>query len=152
MRYDQLCEQVTTRIVEQIESGSAGTWRAPWHHNGTADLFWPTNAATARPYSGVNILILALEALDAGYNDGRWATYRQWQGIGGQVRRGERGTRCVKWITKASRSDQPTDGHDQRQVLIPRVFTVFNTDQVDRPDEPTDTAEPAPDTRRPERP
>ncbi|MEZ5278990.1 MAG: zincin-like metallopeptidase domain-containing protein [Acidimicrobiales bacterium] len=143
VRYDQLCEQVTARIVQQIETGTAGTWRAPWHHNGTADLFCPTNATTLRPYAGANVLILAFEALDADYSDNRWSTYRQWQSMGAQVRRGEHGTRCVKWIAKTPSADQPPDGENTARVLIPRVFTVFNADQVDLPDEPTDTTEPA---------
>ncbi len=131
MRYDELCAKVTATIVDTIESGHAGTWRAPWHHNGTSGLFSPTNAATGRPYAGANILLLAIDALEAGYGDNTWATYKQWQHLGAQVRRGEHGTHCVKWITKITDTDQPADTDEQRRVLIPRVFTVFNVAQVD---------------------
>ena len=51
MRYDELCTQVTATIVDTIEAGQAGTWRAPWHHNGTSGLFSPTNAVTGRSYA-----------------------------------------------------------------------------------------------------
>jgi len=140
MRYDELCAQVTATIVDTIEAGHAGTWRAPWHHNGTSGLFSPTNAATGRPYAGANILILAIDALEAGYSDNSWATYKQWQQLGGQVRRGEHGTRCVKWITKKTNADEAPDTGDEtkRPVLILRVFTVFNVAQVDEyhPDSP----------------
>ncbi len=69
MRYDELCTQVTATIVDTIETGQAGTWRAPWHHNGTGSLFAPTNATTGRNYAGANILVLAIEALSADYVD-----------------------------------------------------------------------------------
>lgn len=150
MRYDELCAQVTATIVDTIvdtiETGRAGTWRAPWHHNGTSGLFSPTNAATGRTYTGANILILAIDALEAGYSDNTWATYKQWQQLGAQVRRGEHGTRCVKWITKGRDADEAADTSDesQRRVLIPRVFTVFNVAQVDdyHPDSDDDSEAP----------
>lgn len=146
MRYDELCTKVTATIVDTIESGHAGTWRAPWHHNGTSGLFSPTNAATGRPYAGANILLLAIDALDAGYGDNTWATYKQWQQLGAHVRRGEHGTRCVKWITKTTDTEQLAGtGDDQRRVLIPRVFTVFNVAQVDDYQPATDDTRTAPD-------
>ncbi len=146
VRYDQLCEQVTNSIVNTIQAGGARTWKAPWHHNGTHDLFTPTNAATGNRYAGANTLVLATEALDAGHPSGLWATYRQWQQLGGQVRRGERGTRCVKWIAKTSATGQTTDpAKDQQRVLVPRVFTVFNIAQVDGYQPPAGTEVKAPD-------
>lgn len=131
MRYDELCAKVTATIVDTIQTGGAGSWRAPWHHNGDTGLFSPRNAATGRPYTGGNILLLALDALEAGYEDSTWATYKQWQRLGGQVRRGEHGTRCVKWIAKKIGSNGSADDDNVRQLLIPRLFTVFNVSQVD---------------------
>lgn len=131
MRYDDLCTEVTARIVEAIESGTTGTWWAPWHHTGTGALFCPTNVATNRPYSGINTLILASEALAQGYTSAVWGTYRQLQKSGGQVRRGEHGTRCVKWVTKAAKDQEHDDAEERREVLVPVVFTLFNVAQAD---------------------
>lgn len=131
MRYDELCAQVTATIVDTIETGRASSWRAPWHHNGETDLFSPRNAATGRPYTGGNILLLALDSLEAGYDSNIWATYKQWQHLGGQVRRDEHGTRCVKWIAKTTGTNGSADDDNVRQLLIPRLFTVFNVSQVD---------------------
>ena len=131
MRYDELCAKVTATIVDTIETGGAGSWRAPWHHNGNTGLFSPRNAATGRLYAGGNILLLALDSLEAGYGDNTWATYKQWQHLGGQVRRGEHGTRCVKWIAKTIGTNGSADDDNVRQLLIPRLFTVFNVAQVD---------------------
>ena len=148
MRYDELCTQVTATIVDTIESGQAGAWRAPWHHNGTPGLFSPTNASTGKSYAGANIVLLAVEALAEDYSNHTWATYKQWQQLGAQVQRGEHGTRCVKWIAKTTEAAEHSSngGTLQRTILIPRVFTVFNIAQVDgyQPpaSEPHDTPDP----------
>jgi len=139
VRYDELCAQVTTRIVTAIESGTTGSWRAPWHHNGTSGLLSPTNAATAKPYAGANILLLAAESMAEGYSANAWATYRQWQQLGAQVRRGEHGAQCVKWIAKQTDDDPSDKPNTKRRMLIPKVFTVFNVAQVDDYTPPTPT-------------
>ncbi len=106
----------------------------------------PHNAATGRPYAGANILLLAIDALEAGYADNTWATYKQWQHLGGQVQRGEHGTRCIKWITKKTdSSESASSGDEQRRVLIPRRFTVFNIAQVDDYQPTANTGTEAPD-------
>ena len=148
MLYDQLCQQVTAKIAAAIETGDTGTWQAPWHHNGTADLFNPTNAFTGRPYTGANTLILAIAAIEAEYPTGTWATYRQWQQAGGQVRRGEHGTRCIKWINRPARSDQANTTDIETRpatVMVPRVFTVFNITQTNGYQPPTDQRPTPPD-------
>lgn len=134
MRFDDLCQHITGQIIDAIDSGATGPWRAPWHHNGQANLFAPVNAVTGNPYSGSNILILALAAMDAeaagnAWESATWATYRQLQSIGAQVRRGEHGTCCVKWVTK--QATDPDNRDEPIGVLVPKVFTVFNVAQTD---------------------
>ncbi len=133
MRFDELCEQITNHIVAAINTGQTGTWRAPWHHNGRAELFAPTNAVTGNRYSGTNILILALASIEADWGQSRFATYRQLQSIGAQVRRGEHGTRCVKWVTTKTTDPDTEDNSDgdTSSVLVPKVFTLFNVAQTD---------------------
>jgi antirestriction protein ArdC len=53
------------------------------------------NAATKREYRGVNVLMLWAAAEITGYQDGRWASFKQWQQIGAQVRLSEMGTPVV---------------------------------------------------------
>ena len=48
----------------------------------------PVNAATRREYRGVNVLMLWASAEITGKKDGRWASFKQWQQISSQVRRG----------------------------------------------------------------
>ena len=44
------------------------------------------NAASNRPYSGINVWLLGL----APYTDQRWLTYKQAAQLGGNVRKGAR--------------------------------------------------------------
>lgn len=46
------------------------------------------NAATRQEHRGVNVLMLWASAEITGKKDGRWASFKQWQQISSQVRRG----------------------------------------------------------------
>jgi antirestriction protein ArdC len=70
-------ERITARIIEQMETASAAGWQKPWITTGQNTL-QPVNAATRREYRGVNVLILWAAAEITGYQDGRWASFKQW--------------------------------------------------------------------------
>lgn len=122
--------RITAEIVTAMEAG-AGDWRMPWHHDGAA-VTRPENVASCKRYRGVNILALWIAAQAYGYASGIWGTYRQWQAVGAQVRKGERGTTVVLWKQAASGAD---DEHDDEEPshgrIFARAFTVFNIAQVD---------------------
>ncbi len=126
--------RITSEIIAAIEAG-AGIWRMPWHHDGTA-ITRPTNMASGKRYRGINVLALWIAANSAGYVDGLWGTYRQWQGAGAQVRKGERATSVVLWkeIKHKASADGDGDGDEDgedRPRLFARTFSVFNRAQVD---------------------
>ena len=124
-----LYRQITQKIIAAIEAG-ADDFVMPWHARSVA-VGRPTNAGTARPYHGVNVVALWAEAVLAGYRSGYWATYRQWSEAGAQVRKGERGAVVVFY--KPLGPDRVADDDDEarpaRRVL--RSSYVFNHDQVD---------------------
>jgi len=140
-RYDTHAETVTARLVEMITKNEQGEWVMPWHQTGAADLFCARNAVTGSGYRGANVMSLAVAGIDAGYPTGVWATYRQWDSVGAQVRKGERGTQIVKWVTK--KLDDNNDTGQEETRLVPRVYAVFNAHQVNQPDT-DDTAPIAP--------
>lgn len=124
--------RVTDAIVAAIEAGT-GTWRMPWHHCG-ANISRPTNVASRAPYRGINTVSLWAAAHASGYTSGVWGTYRQWQALGAQVRKGEHASLGVLWKeVRASRDDRTDDGDDasDRRPLFARAFSLFNADQVD---------------------
>ena len=123
--------RITAEIVAAIEQG-AGEWRAPWFHNGTS-VARPANVSSGKRYRGINTVALWVAAMASGYSDGLWGTYRQWQDIGAQVRKGERSTTVVLWKQTASSDpsyDDNNDGDGHVRVFA-RAFPVFNVAQVD---------------------
>ncbi|MBV8905421.1 MAG: DUF1738 domain-containing protein, partial [Acidobacteriia bacterium] len=133
-------QEVTDRIIGMLESGVA-PWQKPWNP-GEASVGMPKNPTTDRNYRGGNALHLMATALQRGYNDPRWMTYKQASDQGWQVRRGEKGTQIEFWEVKpAEREASPGDnagsnndrngrnGRDTR--LVHRVYTVFNARQID---------------------
>lgn len=138
MKAQQIFDQLVERLIHQIETG-AGQWAMPWRQ--IPDLGIPTNATTRTAYRGTNILLLMFAQLDAGHTTAQWATYRQWQTLGAQVRKGETGTGCVRWVTNSDHDNSdPDDEKVRRRRMIPVGFTVFNRDQVDNPP-PLDTVD-----------
>jgi antirestriction protein ArdC len=121
--------RVTEAIIAAIEAG-AGAWRMPWHHTG-ADVTRPTNVASGNPYRGINTVSLWAAAQASGYASGVWGTYRQWQGLGAQVRKGEHASLGVLWKEIRRRDEQDDDDGDDRRRLFARAFSLFNADQVD---------------------
>lgn len=125
--------RVTNEIVAAIEAG-AGSWTMPWHHDGSATSR-PVNANTGKSYRGSNILSLWIAAQAANYTSGRWASYRQWQALGAQVRKGEQATTIVFW--KINQHSEDADDHDDereglgRARMFARGYSVFNEAQVD---------------------
>jgi antirestriction protein ArdC len=127
-------QTITDRIIEAIEAG-AGEFIMPWHHVGPG-LGRPTNAATGKRYQGTNVVALWAEGTLSSYPSGHWATYRQWQSLDAQVRRGERGAIVVFYKT-FDEQDAEEEEHSHRR-LIARASRVFNADQVEGWQAPTE--------------
>jgi antirestriction protein ArdC len=102
--------KVTDAIINAIEQG-VGTWRMPWHTTGRF-AFSPINAASNKPYRGINTVCLWAAAQAKGYERGEWATYQQWQERGAQVRKGEKATTVVFWKFANSASESLDDGEE----------------------------------------
>lgn len=114
-KVDALLADLVDRLVTQIESG-AGSWSMPWR-----SLLEPVNTITGVPYRGMNTLQLLVRDVPVQ----RWATYKQFQSVGAQVRRGEKSVQLVKW------SPVEDKANPSRQRMVPYVFHVFHVGQVD---------------------
>ena len=110
-------QKITDQILAQMQTVGAG-WMNPMQ-GGRAGM--PRNAVTGRRYSGINVMLLGLTGQ-------AWATYKQWQSVGAQVRKGEEGTTVV-FFKPLQVKDKET-GEDATIPMM-RTFTVFNADQVD---------------------
>lgn len=126
-------KRVTDTIVRAIESGETGAWKMPWHTIGNCN-FSPINAASRKPYRGINTLALWAESQERGFTSGEWATYQQWQERGGQVRKGEKSSAVVFWkfgSTSKESEDGGESSADRDRLMFCRTYPVFNRDQVD---------------------
>ena len=124
-----LHKEITDKILAQLKAGAL-PWRKPW--SGGIDVgavTMPRNAVTARQYSGINVLLLWSKADSCGYADPRWLTFKQALELGGNVRKGEKGTEIV-FVSKVAREDKRNPGET---VFIPflKSYWVFNVAQCD---------------------
>lgn len=111
---------VTQQVIQQLESGVA-PWRKPWQ------TLPPANLISMKAYRGINVFLLAF----AGYGSQYWLTYRQAQSLGGNVRRGEHGTKIVFWKCN-TRETESADGEiEERRSAFLRYYTVFNLEQTE---------------------
>jgi antirestriction protein ArdC len=123
-----LYAEVTARIVAQLET-DVTPWIRPWSKTPGRNV--PCNAATGRPYSGCNVILLWM-AENAGYPTPRYLTFKQALALGGAVRKGEHGTKV--YFFKRSESTKPgEDGADDetRSYVVIKEYTVFNVAQCD---------------------
>jgi antirestriction protein ArdC len=123
-------QTVTAQIISAIEQGT-GSWRMPWHTSGRFASS-PINVTSRKPYRGINTLCLWASAQSKGYESGEWATYKQWEDHGAQVRKGEKATTVVFWkfADDAADADDGTPTSGSRLVFT-RGYSVFNGAQVD---------------------
>lgn len=138
-----LFQQITDTLVEAIEAGTTDGYRMPWHATGRP-IMSPINVVSKRPYRGANVVVLWAIAEKFGYPSGLWGTYRQWQELGAQVRKGEKSAMVVFWKFLDRRvEDQPgNDDHadddggneestSSKRIPYARPYFVFNAAQVD---------------------
>ena len=131
---DAFYANITERLITAMEAGVL-PWRKPWRGGGAV---LPLRAC-GTAYRGINTLALWFRAEDAGFSGAHWMTYRQATELGGQVRRGEKGTKVIKYGTRvldgASANDTTDSGSDASDATrcagFIRVYSVFNTDQID---------------------
>ncbi|MFB9984992.1 ArdC family protein [Mesorhizobium kowhaii] len=142
-----LYQEITDRIVAELERGTV-PWVKPWGR-ANAGLGLPKNAATGRCYSGINILILWGAVIERGYPCQNWLTFRQALILGGNVRKGERGTTIVhadRFVPKDEKERASDDGEEPRAIAYLKRFTVFNVAQCDGlPEHVRAAAEPLPE-------
>ena len=120
-------QAITDQILAAMETART-TGRRLWDSQPSL----PLSLATGKPYQGINTLILWGAALTRGYTSPYWLTYKQSAERGGQVRKGERGTRCVFYKPWESQETNPDTGKTETtRGAVLKSFTLFNLDQID---------------------
>ncbi len=119
---NKVYQVITDNILNMIEQSNTLPWRQPWVNKGG-----PLSIRN-RPYRGINVFILGMQAAIAGYRARHWLTYNQALAMGGSVRKGEKGTTIIFWTRGKEQED--ADGV-KRTPFILRYYRVFNLEQTD---------------------
>jgi antirestriction protein ArdC len=124
---------VTNQIVAMLEKGVV-PWRSPILGQRAAGH--PKNLNTGKPYRGVNVFLLALNAYAKGYGSAYWLTFNQAEERGGTVKRGERASLVVFW-----KQLNVKDRHTGEPATVPmlRHYNVFNVEQCEGIESPDAT-------------
>ena len=147
-------KKVSDEIIEQIKAGVA-PWQKPWK---PGEKCTPENFSTGKSYTGGNSLYLMSRGIRQGHGDNRWGTYGQIQAAGGQVRKGERGTKVLFFTDRARETIKDEAGKPlqdkagkqvyqeyQRAHPVVRQYTVFNVEQAEGLNLPPRTAQAPPE-------
>jgi len=132
---NEIRERITHTIIEALEKGGLPPWRQPWLNDKNAGL--PENVVSKKQYRGINPLLLAVGSMRHGFQSKWWATFKQWQELGGQVMRrpdnvepGQWGTTIVFWKPIQVVEEEEDGREKEKTVFVMRTYVVFNLDQV----------------------
>ncbi|AKG68254.1 DNA primase [Serratia fonticola] len=133
-----LFQVVTDKIIAVLEKGTS-PWRKPWRTVAGGMSGLPANAITGRAYSGINVLLLWIDAADKGFTSHRWLTFKQAQDAGGNVRKGEKSTLVTlfKPFEKKETDEQGRPMFDEQgnavvsQRNFMTSFHLFNVEQCE---------------------
>jgi antirestriction protein ArdC len=130
----EIQENITARIVEGLQNGIV-PWKKPWKNDPNCGS--PANIVSRRNYTGINPILLDLASQAHGFSSRFWATYDQWQKLGGQVRKRPDNVKPGHWGTnivffrqvKTTKVDAAGEEKVESFPLM-KFYTVFNLDQV----------------------
>lgn len=110
-------QMITDKMIESLKEGEI-PWVKPWVG---CDL--PYNVTTGKTYSLLNCINLQ--------DSGAYATYKQWQGFGGQVRKGAKSKMICFW--SMTHKKVKNDKGMEEDVTIPflRHYNVFHVSDVE---------------------
>lgn len=123
--------RITDQIVTALEQG-VRPWHKPWEAGHAAGPITRPLRFNGAPYSGINVLMLWSQAMERGYTAPIWMTYRQAQELGGQVRKGEKGTLVVYASALVKTEEDPVTGEEiEHSIPFMKGYTVFCVEQID---------------------
>ena len=148
--YDRLTpqrKQFVDAILANLERGT-GLWKQGWVGGGA-----PVSAITGKRYNGINRIFLLLAAMEKGYSDNRWLTYKQMEDKGWHFKTDEEGKSLGKgagvsieyFEFRDKTTKQPLDRHmldgmtaeereeymDENVYSFRKYYRVFNGDVIE---------------------
>lgn len=118
-----LYQQVTDKIITELESGTIPSWVKNWSGEAGSDC----NVITKKTYSGINTIILGMSGFKSPY----WGTYKQWLSIGAKINKDQFSNYQSIVFYAPVKTAKKQDNEDTQQVYkLMRYFRVYNAEQV----------------------
>lgn len=119
---NKVYEMVTDRIINELEKGNI-PWQKPW----TGRLDGAFNRVSKKSYSILNQMLLSKQ--------GEYATFKQWQDLGGKIKKGAKSEIVVFWkIMQYKEQVQNEKGETEtktKNVPLLKYYNVFHIDDVE---------------------
>jgi antirestriction protein ArdC len=141
-------DRVTQKIIADLEQG-VRPWQKPWSGDHAAGRIVRPRRHNGEPYNGVNVLLLWDAALQKGFENPAWMTYKQAEDYGAHVRMGEKASLVVyaNKLTKTE-TDEITGEDIEKEISFLRGYHVFNAEQIEglpekfllKPEPPAETS------------
>lgn len=127
---EKIYQEVTDRIIAALDEGTV-PWKRPWKVAGAH-----RNLISKKNYRGINQWLLDLTAAAEGYSSPWWMTYNQAEGLGGNVKKGEKSTMIVFFKPIRIETDEVDRFGKKIVKTIPllkyhRVFNLEQTENID---------------------
>ena len=124
-----VAQQITDSIISELEKGAV-PWVKPWRSlKGTPAAGMPYNPVSRTVYRGANLFWLQMIA--SNYSMPWFVTYKQAQTLGGNVKKGVKGTPVVYWsIQKKGQIGENGEVAEKSHAFL-KCYTVFNVDQCE---------------------
>ncbi len=117
-----LYEQITNRIIEQLENGTV-PWKSPYF----SKTGFPRNFSTQKEYQGINVFLLGCHRFISPY----FLTFLQAKELGGNIRKGEKGFLVVKYGTYQKDEDKSNTDEEPKTRGYLKGYTVFHESQIE---------------------
>lgn len=128
MKTVDLYASVTADVIRQLEEGTP-PWTRPWKDDRRRGVgMIPSNLATGRLYSGGNVLLLWMTAMQNGYSNLQFCTYRQANEMGAKVRKGARSTHVI--FTKHVIRKEDETGEEKPGTVV-KTYPLFHVSQLE---------------------
>lgn len=128
MKTVDLYASITAEVIRQLEEGTP-PWTRPWKDDRARGVgMLPSNLVTRRLYSGSNVLLLWMAAMQRGFGGLQFCTYNQVNSIGAKVRKGERAVHVIftKHVTR-----EDTETGEEKAGTIVKTYPVFHLSQLE---------------------
>jgi antirestriction protein ArdC len=119
-------QQITDSIIAKLEAG-VSPWAPGW-----------AGARASRPlrscgeaYRGINVILLWMQAIEAGYSSPFWMTYKQAEELGGQVKKGSKGSRIVFFSAFDKEVESADGSKETKSIPFLKTYCVFNAEQIE---------------------